>query len=58
MNLPIAKGMEFETVEDKENRYIRFASIEDEVKGVECFMLKVSQKIFDKVHSKLVELAQ
>lgn len=56
MNLPIAKGQKFDTVEDK--GYIRFASIEDEVKGIESFMLKVPQKIFEKVHSKLVELAE
>jgi len=54
MNLPIAKGMTFEKVKKK---FIRFVTIEDEVRGMECFMLKVSPSILDKLYSKLAEMA-
>jgi hypothetical protein len=54
--LPIAKEMTFEKVQ-KKCAYIRFMSIEDEMRGLECFMLQVSRKVFDKLHVKLVEMA-
>jgi hypothetical protein len=58
MNLPIAKGMTFNTVKDTSNNcYIRFASIEDEVRGLESFMLKVSPAMLDKIHAKLLAMA-
>ena len=54
LNLPIAKGMKFEKVDTK---YIRFASVEEEGAVVQCFMLKVSTNIMDRLYSKLVEFA-
>ena len=53
LNLPIAKGMKFENVN---NQFIRFASVEEGA-GVQCFMLQASTRIFDTLHSKLVEFA-
>ena len=60
LNLPIAKGMEFERIVDRENggAFIRFASIEDGAEGFGTYLLKISPKLLDKVHSKLVELAE
>ncbi|KAL3798170.1 hypothetical protein HJC23_005731 [Cyclotella cryptica] len=54
--LPIAKRMTFEKVE-KKSAYIRFVSVEDENRGLECFMLQVSPKMLNKLHAKLVEMA-